>query len=455
MLYKRSCIFILPLLTLLAFASQAFGWGSMYSTNPVVVPAKYGEMLGQKIQISACFTNFGPFDIRQHRYVDMEAYKLLEADPAYVPGSFPATNQVSIYGEIDGDLKGEGPDAKGATPYSWHYYNYEQPEGKRGLAPEKSALFFRQLAAGISASINPPPAADLYAKPAAWASHFLADMYVPYHTIGGPSADFQKYKVGDTSPISLDELVKGPMIPGTTPPRPRLAGGSAYTNEFRTDVDLFLISTQGDSSVDWFDPWYWDWTNNVPEWREQQFCSHLFWEGGSGMNPPNVSIPPADNNPYEPAWKNPAMPSLFEPPLDQQAEAAKTMAEKVAKRTRDKLKEAVRVGDSERRESIGESIRGVYTLWRASISAMKPEIKVKNGTTDAGKACLEVIAIFSNMATNDSAGSVRAKILVGKAPAHSSTVKTKSISAILDPGNPKPTTCGRSRQTTRQTAWLQ
>jgi Mg-chelatase subunit ChlD len=57
-----------------------------------------------------------------------------------------------------------------------------------------------------------------------------------------------------------------------------------------------------------------------------------------------------------------------------------------------------------------ESIIGVYTLWRSSVSALNPTIDIKKGTTKEGKPCYDVKVTVVNLEANEKASSVKAKL---------------------------------------------
>ncbi|MCK5231166.1 MAG: hypothetical protein KAR13_12915, partial [Desulfobulbaceae bacterium] len=74
-----------------------------------------------------------------HQAIISEAYKLLSKDPAFRGSGFLNFN--SIFAHEGVDIResyldftghGPGPDAEGATLYSWHYYN---PYTWKGFAP--------------------------------------------------------------------------------------------------------------------------------------------------------------------------------------------------------------------------------------------------------------------------------------------------------------------------------
>ncbi|MEA4951492.1 MAG: hypothetical protein VB107_02330, partial [Aminivibrio sp.] len=92
---------------------------------------------------------------------------------------------------------GPGPDVDGASPYSWHYYN---PRTGKGLAPKKVADFF-------SVMMHKRVRGESQAREAAWAAHFLADMFVPYHVTGMPEEEaWQSFMAG----TPLGEKETGP-----------------------------------------------------------------------------------------------------------------------------------------------------------------------------------------------------------------------------------------------------
>ena len=146
---KKILFFILILFPL--FASHAFSWGGVFYWSPT------------------------------HQVILTEAYNFLSQDPAFQGSGFLSLNSillnegvsVGVEPGLDPYAIGPGPDANGASPYQWHYYN---PLTGKGRAPSAVQMYYKQLI-------------DLNNKndkgqAAAWSAHFLADMNVPYHIVG-------------------------------------------------------------------------------------------------------------------------------------------------------------------------------------------------------------------------------------------------------------------------------
>lgn len=187
---------------------------------------------------------------QSHIYILEEAYKKLQADPAFPGSGFPeleaikaneGVNWVASHAE-GGFLSGPGPDSTGNSDYSWHYYN---PNTKKGAAPATAARYYihlRKHMDHINRLAQDPTAKGSAAHNAAYMAHFLADMSVPYHLTGMPAAEaLAKIEAGD---FMLGEDIVGPTGKG---PENWKNVMLAWKNYYANHPD-----------ADWFDPWYWN-----------------------------------------------------------------------------------------------------------------------------------------------------------------------------------------------------
>ena len=204
---------LLTLMFLLSFPSASFSWGAIKN---------YAET---------------------HQYILTEARKLASSDPAFVQ-KFPSAEELMNYDYVivtPLGKSGPGPDVDGASPYSWHYYN---PRTGKGLAPRKVGDFFNVM-------MHKRVRGESQAREAAWAAHFLADMFVPYHVVGMPEeAAWQVFMGG----IPMEERETGPAeLYSRQSPAPAGWGGGG---DFSSALELFLEYPRQTKRSDWFDPWF-------------------------------------------------------------------------------------------------------------------------------------------------------------------------------------------------------
>lgn len=299
-----------------------------------------------------------------HQHILKEAYRLLAADAAFDPKLFPKLEEIlahegvnwavvdytgSGYGVIPDVslIDGPGPDSKGGSPFSWHYYNPVTTEGNGPLAVGR---FFRYLSGGMIANKR-----DTLPKAAAWSAHFLADMHCPMHVVGMYKTSAEKLRKDQI------EKHKGTTVEGAVYLSDDIKGSNklsylspikSLSNNFRNDIDRYL-----ERGEDWFDPWYYN--GNAPLVTETS--SHIAWETTINPGPYTLSG-------YETAWKNGT--SNFDKPVDIQAEEASRLAVEAATLTRSKMEYFF----DNPQPVINHAIRAVYTMWRASFSAMAPKI---------------------------------------------------------------------------------
>ncbi|MDQ5985263.1 MAG: hypothetical protein CSYNP_00971 [Syntrophus sp. SKADARSKE-3] len=320
------------------------------------------------ISAPPCALSWGVLSPAQtHQHIISEAYRLLAADSAFDPKLFPRLEDIlahegvnwanleytgSGYGVIPDVslIDGPGPDAKGNSPFSWHYYNPVTTEGNGPLAVGK---YFRYLSEGMLTNKR-----TSVPQAAAWSAHFLADMHCPMHVVGMYKTSAQK--------LLKDQLEKhkGTKYEGSVYISDDIKGSDklsylspikSLSNNFRNDIERYL-----ERGEDWFDPWYYNGTTPFVT----QTSSHIAWE--TTVNPGPYSL-----SGYETTWKNGR--STFDKPVDIQADEASHLAVEAATLTRSKLEFFF----DNPQPIINHAIRAVYTMWRASFSAMRPKIMIQ------------------------------------------------------------------------------
>lgn len=298
-----------------------------------------------------------------HQYILQQAYKKLSADPAFDPKAFPALEEIlghegvvwarykwtgEGYIGLGADynvLSGPGPDSRGASRFSEHYYN---PKFGKGGAPDSVSRYYRYLAEGMLTSKR-----EALAKSAAWGAHFLADMFCPYHVIGTDRASIQAIYDGQNAKhkgeIYLQDEVKGSVkLAYLTPVK-------FLSNNFNTEVTRYLTK----SGEDWFDPWYY---NGNTELAMSETSSHIAWETTIAHSATGLAG-------YDPAWKN--APKTFDQPWASQAGQAGRLTVAAATETSSRIAAYFDNPDP----AIGNAIQAVATVWRASFSAIRPSLE--------------------------------------------------------------------------------
>ena len=317
---------LLTLMFLLSFPSASFSWGAIKN---------YAET---------------------HQYILTEAGKLASSDPAFVQ-KFPSAEDLVNHDYVivtPLGKSGPGPDVDGASPYSWHYFN---PRTGKGLAPKKVADFF-------SVMMHKRIRGESQAREAAWAAHFLADMFVPYHVVGMPEeAAWQVFMAG----TPLGERETGPAeLYSTQSPVPAGWGGGG---DFSSALELLFneYPPANEEGVDWFDPWYFNgWGGATAPGIATG--SHGFWEyqAWEWFRVRQIAKKSSPVPGYDPLWKNgkSEMGTVF---WRAQAQAAANFAAACALRTRQNI--SVILADPD--QGILNAVRAVYTLYRASMTSLR------------------------------------------------------------------------------------
>jgi len=349
-----------------------------------------------------------------HQYIVATALGRLKADPAFATNLFPVLQGVESNEGVEltaAGLIGAGADAHSRSTYSEHYYNPRTGEGK---APNSVAHYFSEL---IQANIvNSKDANEGGPKQAAYCAHFLADIFVPYH-VNGMSRDtaekiWVNQRVYETEFVTLPEPVTGSMVLAYLTPYQK----KGADRNFYPELNRFVTTTDP-PEFDWFDPWYYNGTSlTVSEMYHSQSLdnpslltnasSHIMWEGRpSGQLTASAFHQQAGQglDGYDPHWKNAA--PVFESPWVGQSEQARQFTIFKATETRD------------RQEAyfdnpvlpLRDAIRAVYTVWRASISGLRPslEFQPEGGDSTAYKVTGKV-----TNAASAPGGSLRARLSV-------------------------------------------
>ena len=161
----------LAVFTLALVAAAAYPWGSFRG----VVGIKITDTHQQIVQ--AAFDLF----LNDPRIKGLSGIPVGGARTVWI-------DKVLEYEGVNGSLRnlsayGPGPDAEGATTYSCHWFN---PSTGAGQAPLAAADWYSRFIKGI---LGLGGGDEEIFKGLAWSSHFLADMFVPYHLNGIPAAD--------------------------------------------------------------------------------------------------------------------------------------------------------------------------------------------------------------------------------------------------------------------------
>ena len=314
------------LLFLFAFPSTSFPWGAI---------KKYAET---------------------HQYILTEAMKPAASDPAFAQ-KFPSAEELVNHDYVIVTALGKsgpGPDVDGASPYSWHYFN---PRTGKGLAPKKVADFF-------SVMMHKRIRGESQAREAAWAAHFLADMFVPYHVAGMPEEDaWQSFMAG--TPVGEREAGPAELYSMKSPP----PAGWGEGGDFSSALELLFnkYPPGNEEGVDWFDPWYFNgWGGATAPGiatGSHGFWEYQAWEWFRLRHIAQKSLPPQG---YDPLWKNrkSEMGTVF---WRAQAAAAAEYTAACAARTRQNIPAILTSPD----QGILNAVRAVYTLYRASMTSLR------------------------------------------------------------------------------------
>jgi len=306
---------------------------------------------------------------------------------------------LDLVGSNQYDIVGNGPDDETKTKYSDHYFNPLLNNGKGlGNAPNAASDYYLKL---VEAMQSPRTTGRVSAgQGAAWSAHFLADMYVPYHVVGMPGD--RALAADRDSSYLLDETITGPGYLYGRPTAPRVPeGGWGGGTNFARSIGRYIAyyrDMDPNANRDWFDPWYlngpglWD----VKLW----YGSHVRWEV--------LANQAYERSPYSgtretdaPGWLN-AM-SEFDSAFALQGRQVMDYTISSARVTRTHIYEYWKSPE----KGTYSAIEAVYAMWRASISALKPQIEV----LPQGGDLYQLRATVTNIADED-VESVRLKLTV-------------------------------------------
>ena len=323
-----------------------------------------------------------------HQYIDAQVLERLRGNPAFREDQFPGADEIRRFGTISLSQIGDGPDAIDASLYSSHYYNPALAAGtSAGGGPQASGEFLGRLIGQLQ--VDPADAA----RDAAWSSHFLADMFVPYHVVGCSAADLAVLRARCGEPcerIELPGVITGPLY----------LCSPLQGNEFHTEIGRFPAT--GTGTQDWFDPWYWNATTSL----SPNSSSHLGWEVG-------VAFRSTGTLEVDPLWREgvrgaaPVDDWWFDGYRAGQVELATRFAAACAGRTRASIGYYFRNGEVALTAAAG----AVYTLWRASFSALRPSARLTSVAGEDGSSGLyDITCTVRNTDGEDAAEGVRVRL---------------------------------------------
>lgn len=409
-----------------------------------------------------------------HQLMMQLAYQFLENDPAYIDQKeyFPAIGGAKVHtgvrsgtsngildwegvvaktdraimegGEWRGrNAKSGGPDAAGKTKDSYHYYNPRTGKGNADKAVEShfTELLLQMYSQGDFYKREKPN--DDTNHHAAWAAHYLGDTYVPHHTVG----KFKEYMDEGTGKLTAAqagpaylydwyaaELAGTDINPDSIKPLPEWAG---LDNDFTNVYSWYYERYRSDENSDWFDPWYYNgpyWLNilsrSVGLGPKIRIGSHQSWESWAHDYVTDRAKVPTT---YSKDWQN-AVPEFNKPlaNIENQAAMAKAFAVASAKETGANMAVFTKTPDV----AFNKATERVATLWRASLTALRPEIKV---TPDAANPKLvKVSATVNSVEPNDPATKVKAKLTVDGGDIRGDAVHEADKSGKPATGKPVP-----------------
>jgi hypothetical protein len=372
--YKKFAGIGLIILGILFCAYKVFPWGSFYGLDGIKEAATHQSIL-------------------------QEAYNLLSNDPGMRRFNgritFPEGQQVSIenimaYAGVYGNpltlsAYGPGPDADGATPYSFHWYNPMTGQGKAPQAVYTHYLAFVNAAWG-AANLD-----EHALRGIAWSAHFIADMFVPYHVVG-LSLQEAIARINARN-FYLNEKEAGPLyLYSPVPPVQEENGifkfpqevisrwwrkGWGVNNEHSAAFQVFwghrMKAGKNDAKnpIDWFDPWYWNGLISrslLSSHASYEARAHALWRSTGFQR--NFET----DHYYDPLWRNaPVDYSLQTEPWETQAFQVQEYTQKIAARTRQNIEAIWRVPTL----GIQGAVQAVYTLWRSAFSALETNVRIQ------------------------------------------------------------------------------
>ncbi len=370
--HRRALVLLGFILVIIPAARPAFGWGALTGA-------------------------------RHHRYIASEAYKKLSADPAFAGSGFPALSAISAYEGVDilassalnpwgsktGFFTGPGPDSTGNSHFREHYYN---PVTQKGDGPATVALYYQTLRSALlnrRRAISGTAFQANIPHTASYLAHFMADMTAPFHMMGMPGAEAKKIlDPGGTGKVTGKMLI-GEDIAGPT--------GNGVEDWTKTAA-YWYEAVKAEPTADWYDPWYWN-----GFFSSSSTSTHIEWEGNWGLITSDGNL-----TGYSAAF------------LDAQRKAGNgnpdafaALAKEEAAYTLPKIGSAWGmlvswgIGDL-----LDHAVQNVYTVWRASFSALRPDFKIEQ---KAGAPGDDLIVIIDNVEDDDPAQDVVVTVSVAGA----------------------------------------
>gem|GEM_PF-3716873 len=356
-----------------------------------------------------------------HQEILKAAYKILQSRdrPVLENSRFPGIDDINKYegmgwntgltfdiiGKNQYSVLGPGPDDETRTAESAHYYN---PRIDKGGGPDATKTYFSELCDNMYASSPSPEASS--ARGAAWSSHFISDMCVPYHVVGMPGADAKTIDAAGNYLLD-DEKKTGPGFLSSHPTSPKEPpAGFGKDGNFSQNIRRYVIwsgEAGPKAKRDWFDPWYLNGGIYIFGWGWGDFqflrSSHVEYE--KYAHEQYMKTPYGGQDTNVPAWTNvlPTWDNLY----GGQEHMAQDYARKAATITRDNLEKYWK----DPAAAIYNAVELSYTLWRSSISALKPKLEV-TPIGSAGSKAYRVKGTISNVA-EEQASQVQARLSVG------------------------------------------
>ncbi len=329
---------------------------------------------------------------QSHMYILREAYKKLSGDPAFKGSNFPSLDNILKHEGVfwvsnlfaGGFMSGPGPDSHGNSNFDWHYYN---PRTKKGKAPKTTGEFYAVLKKHMEFSNRlyvDPTRGTAPAHNAAYLAHFVADMSVPYHINGMPASDaLDKIKSGDGI---LDENIVGPTGKG---PEDWMDELKKWADYYKTNKD-----------ADWFDPWYWD------GWIiADKTSTHIKWEANYG--PTFVTSAHTLKGYADGFWQQQQINGNGNP-LN-----VINFTKRIAMYTNQNQKSWWGFfANKEVSNAYDHAITNVFTVWRASFSALRLDFSVK---PDPQNQTNKLVVKIENVEDDEAATDIEIKVtLEGK-----------------------------------------
>jgi len=328
-----------------------------------------------------------------HQYILQEAYKKLEKDPAFFGSNFPDIYWIMNFEGVEifrtsyliPDFQGPGPDADGNSLWSEHYYN---PRTYQGDLPGASARWYEALRSGLEIMSKDRSAGQTLGKDAAYLAHYIADTSVPYHINGMPADEalrlYEYAKAKDTpfyENIQPSDALPGeaqPVEPHYTLTLPERVVGPGYENtNWFEELESWKKFYRDDNHTfaNWFDPWYWDGSLIA-----SKTCTHLKWEANYGPVSSSNKI-----TGYSPEYSNEKTILGYKKGVGDLAIASATITNANQEGLWGFL------SDPEVMDALDRSIVNVYTAWRASFSALRPEISVESTGLNSMNVTINII----------------------------------------------------------------